>query len=119
MRYLDTHCTYTEERYGNKHIYVFTGPCLITHKMYSVRVPADELFAWRNGEYIQKALKSVSAEDREFLMTGYSPEGWKQMFYDDEDYDDDYDNSCDNGCCPACGHPLQDDICQNTECDSL
>lgn len=24
----------------------------------------------------------------------------------------------DDGKCPACGQPLQDDVCQNTECDS-
>jgi hypothetical protein len=25
---------------------------------------------------------------------------------------------CDGGKCPACGEPLQDDVCQNTDCDS-
>ena len=39
-------------------------------KHHEVMVPAEELFEYRNGEYIQDALVSVSALDREFLLTG-------------------------------------------------
>jgi len=73
MRYLDINCSYTE----NQHGYIFTGPCIITGKRYSVFVPGPELFAYRQGALMQNAMPSVSAEDREFLMSGISPEGWE------------------------------------------
>lgn len=78
MYYADSRCTVTERR--DPHVYVFTGPCLATGKTYSVTVPAAELFAYRAGAMIQDALVSVSAEDREFLMSGFSPEGWDETF---------------------------------------
>ena len=85
MMYADTKCRVNEIFTNGRHDYVFTGPCKITHKDHIVVVPANELYAYRQGEYIQKAMKSVSADDREFLMTGYSPEGWKQIMGDEED----------------------------------
>ena len=85
MRYADTHCRCEEKFIDGQHFYLFTGHCVITNKNYTVKVPAKELFDYRQGQYIQVALNSVSAEDREFLMTGYSPEGWKQVFYDEDD----------------------------------
>ena len=73
MRYADSHCTYTEDATH----YTFTGMCIQTKRMHSVRIPKAELYAYRQGAYIQDAMPSVSAEDREFLMSGLSPEGWK------------------------------------------
>ena len=78
MSYIQ-HCTY-EEKYEPKHVYIFTGTCLITKKKHSVTVPGPELYAYNQGKHIQDAMPSVSPEDREFLMSGYSPEGWKQVF---------------------------------------
>ena len=117
MRYADNHCQYVEKFIDGHQYYFFTGPCAITQKMYTVKVPAEELFNYRQGQYIQQALKSVSAEDREFLMTGYSPEGWKQVFYQDDPDDYIYDSveeckesgdhlvTCDDdGYCNLCGH---------------
>lgn len=91
MRFADTHCRYEERVINGQHFYLFTGHCVITNKNYTVKVPAQELYNYRQRQYIQTALKSVSAEDREFLMTGYSPEGWKQVFYDEEEEDDCFD----------------------------
>jgi len=91
MMYADLKCTYKEDFTGGRHVYIFSGPCKITNKIYSVRVPGNELFAYRQGEYIQKAMKSVSADDRQFLMTGYSPEGRKQVMGDEEDNEDNED----------------------------
>lgn len=78
MYYADNHCHYEEKL--NPHVYVFTGRCLITVKPYTVTVPAEGLYQYRQGVHIQKALPDLSAEDREFLMTGLSPEGWDLMF---------------------------------------
>ena len=79
MRYADSRCTYTEQL-SPTHCYVFTGPCVVTGKPYSVTVKADELFAYRQGQLAQNAFKSLSAGDREFLISGTSPEGWEKMW---------------------------------------
>lgn len=79
MRYADDHCTYTEQ-YEPEHTYTFTGPCAITGKSCSVTVKGEELYNYRRGAYIQDAFPGLSAGDREFLISGYSPEGWNQVF---------------------------------------
>jgi len=80
MRYADTRCTYEEVFENNEQFYVFTGPCFHTKKPYSVKIPGHELYAYRQGGLIQDTLKSVNRDDREFLISGYSPDGWKQLF---------------------------------------
>ena len=78
MMYADRKCTCTET--FNPHCYVFTGKCIMSKKEVSVSVPAKELHAYRRGMPIQTAMPSVSADDREFLISGISAEGWKQTF---------------------------------------
>lgn len=78
MRYADAYCTYTEAM--NPHRYYFTGPCQVTKAPYTVEVPGEELHAYRQGAMAQDAFKSLSAEDREFLISGSSPAGWFKMF---------------------------------------
>lgn len=80
MRYADQYCTYQPQSKDGKHVYIFTGECLITHKKYSVTIPGEELHDYRKGHLIQIAMPSVSKEDREFLMSGISPEGWEVEF---------------------------------------
>jgi len=91
MRYADNHCQYTESHEGGKHTYTFTGPCVVTGKLYSVTVPGEGLYAYRQGAFIQDAFPGLSRDDCEFLMSGHSPEGWNLAFppEPDEDSDDD------------------------------
>jgi len=56
------------------------GPCTFTGEEYSCLVPADGLVKFLNGEHAQTALPKVSADDREFLISGISPAGWKKAF---------------------------------------
>lgn len=89
MRYANARCTY-EEVYQPRHGYVFTGPCFgEPNQTHSVFVPAEELFAYNQGELIQDAMPSVSAEDREFLISGISPKKWNEMHkvFEEEDND--------------------------------
>lgn len=80
MRYADSKCTYVE-KYTPDHVYIFTGPCVVTGKPYSVAVPGRELHNYRQGKlHIQYAMPSLSAGDREFLISGISPEGWEEFF---------------------------------------
>lgn len=42
--------------------------------------------AWQAGEHIQTAMPQLSAEEREFLMSGATPEEWAEMA---KEFDDD------------------------------
>lgn len=79
MQYARSQCTCTEV-YEPKHTYTFTGPCFVLRTPYSVTVPAEGLFAYNQGAKIQDAFPDLSVEDREFLISGTSPEGWKLLF---------------------------------------
>lgn len=47
--------------------------------------PAD-LMDWHNGDKpIQEAMPYLSHDDREFLMTGYTPEDWAILFPEEEE----------------------------------
>ena len=72
MRYIDT-LPYTEE-FEPTHGYRFSDD------NHSVFVPANEMFAYNQGELMQVAMPSVSAEDREWLMTGTTPSQWDNLF---------------------------------------
>ena len=56
------------------------GTCVVTGKPHKVTVPRDGYLRWKKGGLIQKAMPEVSEDDREFLISGISPEGWKQIF---------------------------------------
>lgn len=57
-----------------------TGKCIITKEKYSCAVPTAGLESWLDGELIQNAMPTVSADDREFLKSGISPTGWEKAF---------------------------------------
>lgn len=52
----------------------------LTGKVHTMEVPATEeqFMAWRNGALIQNAMPACSPEQREFIMTGITPEEWKE-----------------------------------------
>lgn len=56
------------------------GKCKFTGEEYECTVPADGLTRYLNGEPVQVALPQVSVDDREFLISGISPKGWKKVF---------------------------------------
>lgn len=74
MRYIDT-LKYKEE-YLPVHQYTF-----FDHD-HEVTVPAEELFAYRQGKLMQIAMPSVSADDREWLMTGIKAGEFEALFND-------------------------------------
>jgi hypothetical protein len=49
-------------------------------------IPCTEaqLSLWQSGELIQAAMPNLSADDREFLMTGITPEEWDATFLVDD-----------------------------------
>ena len=56
------------------------GNCAITGERYQCIVPKQGLERYLNGEHAQTAMPSVSPDDREFLISGISPAGWKETF---------------------------------------
>lgn len=58
---------------------IIEGQCRVTKKPYSVRVLTTEYQAWRNGTFIQDAMPNTSTDDREFILSGISPEGWNSI----------------------------------------
>ena len=71
-------CTYKEE-YTPEHVYIFTGKCIVTGKDYSVTLPAKGLYKYNNGAYVQDAFPELSVDDREFIISGMSPEAFSGM----------------------------------------
>lgn len=41
--------------------------------------------AWQDGVLIQNAFPMLSAEEREFIKTGITPDEWDNLFNSDED----------------------------------
>ena len=55
---------------------VLTGK---THTL-EINVTLQELAAWKAGALIQDAMPFLSPEEREFVMTGITPEEWNAHF---------------------------------------
>lgn len=61
----------------NNKIRIF-GQCEVTGKNFEINVPVEGFFVYLQGfKNITEALISVLEEEREFILTGVSPEGRK------------------------------------------
>ena len=54
---------------------VFTG----IKRTRDIDITEDQLQRWLNGELIQNVCPHLSRDDREFIMTGITPEEWDQV----------------------------------------
>jgi hypothetical protein len=45
-----------------------------------INVTQEQLDNWNSGTLIQRAMPHLSADDREFLKTGITPEEWEEAF---------------------------------------
>jgi len=45
-----------------------------------IPVTPEQYRSWQEGMLIQKAMPNLSADDREFIMTGITPEEWEDVF---------------------------------------
>ena len=56
--------------------------CPFTQKINEreIDVTSEQIYAWQNGTLIQNAMPNLSADDREFIMTGITPEVWNETF---------------------------------------
>lgn len=46
-------------------------------------VTQEQMDAWNSGMYIQDAMPQLSDDEREFMMTGITPEEWDATFGED------------------------------------
>lgn len=61
------------------------GKCVITHKPYSVRVLSADLQQYRQrGGLAQNIFSYLPKGDREFIISGISPEGWDTIFTEED-----------------------------------
>jgi hypothetical protein len=70
----------------------------LTGKVNQMDLPItlEQLNRWRNGELIQNVFPHLTADEREFLMTGlYQDKEWNEYL----------------GLCPACEWPIEECIC--------
>ena len=47
-----------------------------------IDVTLAQIEAWKGGELIQNAMPNLSADEREFIKTGITPEEWENAFGD-------------------------------------
>ena len=64
-----------------------TKPCPECGESSVITLPLNGYRAWRAGAYIQEAFRTMSAADREMLITGTHPVCWDKLFADEEDDD--------------------------------
>lgn len=63
---------------------VCRGQCVFGAGEYQTApVTADQIEAYRTGAYVQTAFSNLSADDREFILSGVSPTGWAKAFPDE------------------------------------
>jgi hypothetical protein len=69
---------------------VVTGEvtCCICDRTFTLNIPEKEWLAWQNGELIQRAMPSVSDDDRELLITATCGACFEGMFEDDDQGDE-------------------------------
>lgn len=64
-----------------------TRTSILTGKTVTRDVPVtqEQLDAWMSGVLIQDAMPDVSADEREFLISGITPEEWAEEFKNDQE----------------------------------
>ena len=50
-----------------------------------IPVTEEQLAVWKGGAMIQDAMPNLTADQREFIMSGYTPEDWHIIFGDEEE----------------------------------
>ena len=58
--------------------------CPICHVAHEIEVPMDRFFLWKGGMSTQDAFPSLSADEREMLISGICPQCWDKMFGKEE-----------------------------------
>lgn len=64
---------------------VASKKCTVTGKSYSVSFPVEKLAEYESRDkFIQDIFPEMTAEQREFLITGLTPDEWKSIMGEEE-----------------------------------
>ena len=66
--------------YADKDVTVIEKVCPFCDKLYMGSFPTDGYAKWMGGELIQKAMPTVPATSREWLINGICPECQERVF---------------------------------------
>lgn len=65
--------------------YVYEDVCRLTRKPYATaKVKGSDLYRYNQGDHVQVAFPYLSADDREFILSGTSSAGWDILFPEPE-----------------------------------
>lgn len=67
---------------------MFTGK----QRTMDLDITEEQYNRWLDGELVQKAFPNLNADEREFIMTGVTPEEWDSAFPPEDEWDDDNDD---------------------------
>ena len=59
--------------------------CQVTGDLFIITVDAQALIDWKEGKLIQDAFPQLGKDEREILMTGYTPAEWEALPWGDDD----------------------------------
>lgn len=65
---------------GNNMLVTRTSPFSGKVHTMDINVTEAQIAAWQNGELIQRAFPHLSADEREFIKTGITPQEWEETF---------------------------------------
>lgn len=53
-----------------------------SHKKHTIDIPVthEQLAEWEGGKLIQNAMPNLNVDQREFILTGITPEEWEEVF---------------------------------------
>lgn len=58
----------------------FVRVCQVTDMVYRIVVDPADVRRWQQGELIQEVWPTMSSDDREILMSGFTPDEWDMLF---------------------------------------
>ena len=51
----------------------------------AIDVTESQIKAWQDGALIQEVMPTLSVDDREFIMTGSTPEEWENLYGEEDE----------------------------------
>lgn len=59
---------------------VISKECKVTGQLYTLKIPTEKYIRWRHGkELCQNVFPDLSDDEREFLISGTTPEEWSEL----------------------------------------
>jgi len=68
-----------------------TSPFSGLTNVMDINITQEQYLAWLDGTLIQNAMPNISADEREFIMTGITPSEWEENFGASEEEEEEDD----------------------------